>query len=455
MWSQKLVSCNRQGYNCVVMSDMPVVLTERRRLTLRMIEGIAPDSGTWRAADSLSRSGKVSSLGRYSAGDWLVLWAEFPEGRRPPAHVSIVLPTLLITCTCAATRFPCRHALARLMMEAGMPGESDAVPDWATARLEAARRVPPLASSVTDGDAQRAAVLLGMDELARRLRDLVGAGLANAGRRPWLAAAERLEDAYAPAAAAELRALAALPGSADDWPEQLLPRLGRLMLLATAFSRLDELSPGERGDVMTAVGWPPRPRDDRVRDTWLALGRRQLLDSGQRSVHTWLRGLSSGRWALLSEYRPANRLEGYCYPIGSRLYGELAFLPSAHPLAACPAAPLRLDGGLEPTARIEGLTIEAAVAESALARAANPWLSSLPMLLAGVIVDPAPAGWRLRDSSQRLLPLPRRFGHGWQLLALAGDRPLTLFGEWDGATLTPLSVYLDDWRDLSLWKALT
>ncbi len=76
------------------------------------------------------------------------------------------------------------------------------------------------------------------------------------------------------------------------------------------------------------------------------------------------------------------------------------------------------------------------------------------MLLSGVFVEPAPAGWRLRDRSGRLLPLPPRYGHGWALLALAGDRPLTLCGEYDGATLTPLSVYHHGWRAPAAWKAL-
>jgi len=95
------------------------------------------------------------------------------------------------------------------------------------------------------------------------------------------------------------------------------------------------------------------------------------------------------------------------------------------------------------------------VAAYAVARAANPWLTLFPMLLADVLVEPAAGGWRLRDGHSRLLPLPAGFGHGWQLLALAGDRPLTLFGEWDGATLTPLSVRAaEGWRDLSAWKGL-
>ena len=87
--------------------------------------------------------------------------------------------------------------------------------------------------------------------------------------------------------------------------------------------------------------------------------------------------------------------------------------------------------------------------------AANPWLRLFPALLGGVFAEPAPSGWRLRDRGGRLLPLPPRFGQGWQLLALAGEQPLTLFGEYDGATLTPLGALRDaQWHDLATWKGL-
>lgn len=438
------------------MSDMPVVWTGRP-LPLAMIAGMAPDHGTWRAADTLARSGKVSRAGRAVLGEDALLWAEFSDGQRPPACPSVLLPQLVFACSCPSTQFPCRHALALLLLDQGDLAAEAGAPEWVAGRLETGRPAVSADAPPGNGEARRAVVAAGLDGLAGRLRDEVGGGLAAlaaGNRRPWLAAADRLDDAYAPAAARELRALAALPGATPNWPEQLLPRLGRLMLLAEAFGRLDALPPGEQGDALAAAGWPPRPGDDHLADTWLALGRRPVGDGDQRGLRTWLRGLASGRWALLEEFRPARRPEGPCFPAGARLAGELAFLPSAWPLAAQPVEALRLlaeAGDSDPA----GQSIAAAVAAYAVARAANPWLTLFPMLLAEVLVEPAAGGWRLRDGHSRLLPLPAGFGHGWQLLALAGDRPLTLFGEWDGATLTPLSARAAaGWRDLSAWKGL-
>ena len=442
---------------------MPVLLTGQH-LSLPLIEGMAPDNGTWRAADTLARGGKVGPMGCTTADDATLLWAAFPDGRRPDALASVALPHLVVACTCAGVRFPCRHILALLLLDHTTPLPSADPPPWAAARLETAQRALRPAMAPTTDDARRAAAIVGLEEMARWLGDQLDRGLAvpaAADRRPWLAAADRLADAYAPGAARELRELAALPGSGTDWPERLLPRLGRLALLAQAFCRLDELPPGERGDVLAAAGLP-RPGDDRISDRWLALGRRQSVDGGQRTTRTWLRGRDSGRWALLEAFQSTRRLEGLCLPTGGRFAGELAYQPSAWPLAAQPVDGLRLElaprdgAGETPAAGVDlGQDISAATAGYAAARAANPWLRLYPLLLGGVFAEPAPAGWRLRDRGGRLLPLPSRFGYGWQLLALAGDRPLTLFGEYDGATLTPLSVRHDgQWRDLAPWKAL-
>ena len=443
---------------------MPVVWTEQR-VPLRLIEGMAPDNGTWRAADTLARGSKGGARGRAVAADATLLWTTFAEGRRPDALASIVLPHLTVACTCAGARFPCGHVLALLLLDHNAPFAENEPPPWAAARLESAARAPRSTPTLPGDDTRRPAVAAGLDEMARWLGDQLDHGLAAsaaAGRRPWLDAADRLTDAYAPDAARELRQMAAELGSAPQWPERLLPRLGRLALLAQAFHRLDSLPPGEQGDALAAAGLPPRPGDDRVIDTWLALGHRQVVDGGQRARRTWLRGLSSGRWALLETFQSARRLEGLCLPTGGLFDGELAFQPSAWPLAAEPAEALRLVASLADRPAVArsmsdegGQDIASAVAAYAAARAAHPWLRLFPALLGSVFVEPAPSGWRLRDRGGRLLPLPPRFGHGWQLLALAGEQPLTLFGEYDGATLTPLCAFRDaQWYDLVTWKGL-
>ena len=47
----------------------------------------------------------------------------------------------------------------------------------------------------------------------------------------------------------------------------------------------------------------------------------------------------------------------------------------------------------------------------------------------------------IRDQSGQAVPLARSFNQGWTLAAISGGHPFTLFGEWDGGALLPLSAF--------------
>jgi hypothetical protein len=59
----------------------------------------------------------------------------------------------------------------------------------------------------------------------------------------------------------------------------------------------------------------------------------------------------------------------------------------------------------------------------------------------------------LRDAHGDAVPLARRFVHAWPLLAISGGAPITIFGEWDGRSLLPLSIVADG-RYIALGGAL-
>lgn len=425
-----------------------------RPLTLEQIRGLAPDYATLRAADDMTCDG-----GWIALTDDHRLWAEFPESR-VTTRATLHLPHLRVACTCSAARFPCRHVVALLLRDAAEKAVPGSAPEWAETMLrDGSADTPPGDSPVEQK--RLAALSAGMADLGLWLADLARGGLATLpkrDRRLFHDAADRLANAYAPEVARELREMAAIPGSAADWPERLLPRLGRLALLVEAYRHFDSLSAEERGDALAAAGHPPRPGNDRARDEWLVLGRRTEGESRKSRTRTWLRGVSSGRWALLTDSHAAGRLEGPCYPPGATFSGELTYYPGARPLAARAYEPPALAAPASVPAAAVGDDIENGLAAYAAALAANPWLRLYPLALRDVFVEPpGPAlnRWLLRDRRGRVLPLPPRFSHGWRLLALAADRPLSLFGEWDGATFTPLSVLqAGAWTPMNAWRGV-
>jgi hypothetical protein len=446
---------------------MSVVASAVQRLpALEHLRGMAPDYATLRAAEELVWRGAWGQCGwsQRHALENRLLWAEFPNGRRPATQTAVLLPELIAVCSCVAARFPCRHILALTLRDHYQALDLDEPPEWASSRIEEARS-HRLADALPDDsvtDLQRIALLRGgMTDLGLWLADLTRQGLASLpkrDRRLWLDAANRLVDAYAFEAARELRALSLLPGAAPDWPERLLPRLGRLALLSESFRRFDELSLGEQGDMLMAAGDLFLPVGDRTADAWLVCGRGQAVEGKQQRARTWLWGRSSGRWALLSDTHPSGLQEGTCYPVGATLGGELTYSPSAWPLSAHPVNGLR-HIPVDPAAAGMAVDIEEAVAGYAGALAVNPWLRCYPVALREVYIEPVlqpprAIRWFARDRRGRLLRLPDGFTFGWQLLSLAADHPLALFGEWDGEVFSPLSVFIDGWRALIAWKSL-
>ena len=76
--------------------------------------------------------------------------------------------------------------------------------------------------------------------------------------------------------------------------------------------------------------------------------------------------------------------------------------------------------------------------------ARQPWMERFLCVLHNVtpICIDNGAAWYARDVGGAVLPLTK--GEHWQLLALSGGHPVDLAGEWDGETLLPLGVLVDN-----------
>jgi hypothetical protein len=122
---------------------------------------------------------------------------------------------------------------------------------------------------------------------------------------------------------------------------------------------------------------------------------------------------------------------------------ELVFYPSAFPLRAL--VKTRQEAVLLSKSP-PGQTIAGAIAAYHKAFTACPWLEQFPVLLQSVMPMRAGEGWLIQDTQGYILPLSSRLEpkQGWQLLALSGGSPVSLFGEWDGTHLLPLTVWVEE-----------
>lgn len=94
-----------------------------------------------------------------------------------------------------------------------------------------------------------------------------------------------------------------------------------------------------------------------------------------------------------------------------------------------------------------GCGVDAALAAYGDALRDDPWLDAWPVVLSEVTPVPGPDGgsWQLADADgESALPLdPRCLGRTslWQLAAISGGAPITVFGECGHRGFLPLTVW--------------
>jgi len=445
-------------------------------LTPEQILALAPDASSASAAKGLAAARKWVSLGRSERA----AWGECQGSGKDPYRTQIDLNEPAFRCSCPSRKFPCKHGLGLFLLLAHSPAvfEQTAPPawvaEWLSKRDQTARqRTPPSAAEPSGAEqqpkrasaasrtaaAREAKVASGVAELSRWLRDLVRQGLAEAQSRPssfWSAMAARMVDAQAPGLARMVRELAGAPASGDGWQARLLERIARIHLLLEAYGRIAALPEAVQADIRTAIGWAQSagalrdateitgdaPAVAGLRDRWLVLGQRVEEEDHLRTQRTWLCGSACERPALLLSFAMFNQPLDRSLAPGIAIDAELAYFPSSYPLRAVvqqrhgpPTAFEELPGFPD---------LIAATAAYAAALAQMPWIERFPFTLHQIIPTRAGERWLVRDRTDQAVPLVPSFVQGWRLLALSGGRPLTLFGEWNGLSLLPLSVWAEE-----------
>ncbi len=424
--------------------------------TTEQILALAPDASSAKNGQGLATPRKWSNLGKNEQA----LWGECQGSGSKPYQAQIDLTEIGFKCSCPSRKFPCKHGLGLFLLFVNQPDAftQNTLPDWVSTWINARqhKRVKKTDSNqVVDAVAQakRAAkreekVTAGIQEFDQWLRDLVRQGLATLQTQPysyWDAVAARMVDAQAPGLARQLREMASIPHSGIGWQEQLLERLGKLHLLVQGFQRLETLPSGTQADIRTVIGWTQKEEmasESIVRDRWLISGQRVEEQDNLWTQRTWLWGEDTQKAALVLNYAYGNQpLDTSLIP-GTVIHAELGFFESAYPLRVLIKV---LHGSPLPLQTMPGEdAISTALSIYTQALACNPWIEQFPFTLQAVIPLRQDEGWVLRDSVGYLLPITPRFAQGWQLLALSGGHPITVFGEWNGREFFPLSALAED-----------
>ncbi|MFH8368549.1 SWIM zinc finger family protein [Streptomyces sp. NPDC018031] len=454
------------------------------RWTAEQVLALAPDTASRKAGGKLATAGPWSATGACAQS----VWGMCQGGGGAPYRTVVDLggPTGPgYTCSCPSRKFPCKHALGLLLLWAGETGEGSVEeaaepPEWAAAwlsgRREGAGGQTAGAAGAADpaGGGARGAgtadpvaarrraeqrarrIAAGATELEQRLADLLRDGLAaagddsHAGCAPWDETAARMVDAQAPGLEARVRELAAVRDSGPGWPARLLEECALTHLLNQSYLRVEELPPDLAATTRSRVGLTTSTAEllasgTPVRDRWRVLGRRDSGDGRLTTRRVWLRGEHTGRMALLLSFGAAGRAPELVLPTGLVLDADLVYYPSARPLRAVLGS--RYGPPLPPpeAAAPPGTGIPQALAGYGEALRDDPWLDAWPTVLAEVTPIPGPDGWQLADPhTAAALPVDPRCvdrTNLWQLTAVSGGGPVTVFGECGHRGFAPVTTW--------------
>lgn len=487
------------------------------RWTAEEVLALAPDDASRRAGSRLSSPGPWSEAGSGAGAVWGLCKGSGSRPYRTVVDLGGALEGAApgYKCSCPSRKFPCKHALGLLLLWSGEEARGEERPpqwagEWLSGRRERASAKAAAGGSgsgdgdakdeggakAADGGARRAdgaasrrraerrmrRITAGATELEERLADMLRGGLAGAehgGWTQWEETASRMVDAQAPGLAARIRELGAVPvsgtasslpeGAAGGWPARLLSECALLHLLNRGVLALDGLPEPLAATVRSRVGLTVEAAEllagseGKARDSWLVLAQRDTEEGRLTARRIWLRGLESGRPALLLSYAAGGRAHGQALTVGSVLDAELAFYPGALPLRAT-LGEVHAPASAGPVP--EGSTVTEALVSYGRALRDDPWLDAWPAVLGGVVPTLGEYGEygeygegergehgrhagtggirQLADADGRFaLPLAPATSSTalWKLAAVSGGRPVTVFGECGHRGFAPYTVW--------------
>lgn len=450
------------------------------------IIALAPDEGSAKSGRELANARKwvnyfVSNANRQSAvaatpeqsskssvgaahEPPFAVWGECQGSGSKPYQTCIDLNGPAFKCTCPSRKFPCKHGLGLLLLfTKELSSFADvAMPDWVSAWMQsrqerqekAVKKKENAGDAVVDEEARAkrqsnriAKVEAGISEFQLFLQDRIRQGLSGIESQSyqyWERMAARLTDAQAPGLARGVRQCAGQANSGEGWQSRLLDQISQLHLAAEAFQHIDKLDLDLQQDLRNLIGFnfsqEQLLKEDGIKDTWQVLGQRIDVDDRLKTQRTWLRGESSKQWALVLSFAFGVQPLDISLLPGERVEAELVFFPGKFALRAL------VKNRTENKETLSGLAsynnANEFLEDYSRALSLNPWLDIHPLAVDQVIAFSNKDGeFCLVDRDRNLIPTNSKYGIDWQILSITGGHPFTIFGEWNGDCLLPLSIF--------------
>lgn len=327
--------------------------------TEQQIQKIAPKESAFKAGKKLSSPTGWETLEKNERA----IWGSIKGSGKKPYLVQIDIANIAYKCTCPSRQFPCKHAIALLLVLSKDPAsfkaseEPDYVTEWLNKRAERAQKVDREEKEITEEEKEKRTtakvkrrddrlqlMFAGIAELKLWLKDLIRIGLLELPNRSpsyFDLMMERMVDSKAPGLAGWIRSLKNLRyHNHNEWHDPALGIISKLFLLINAAEKMNQYSSAEQNAIKGLLGWTFNQKDLLAdentitkKDLWLVLGvNSETLD--ELTIHRyWLQGIEGGMDAIIIQFETKFTSTTIQTPIieGSILEAELAFYPGLLP----------------------------------------------------------------------------------------------------------------------------
>ncbi len=286
----------------------------------------------------------------------------------------------------------------------------------------------------------------GILELQIWLEDVVRIGLVELSQRQgdyWSLKGKRMWDAKCKGLA---NLIYMLPQAfrRPNWKEEATDILAKLHLASTGFQNRDHLPDLLVEDLKTFIGVDQKKELARqqpaIADQWLVLGKKLGKADNVNSQTLWLKGRETGRFAQILEYKfGSDDFDTKLFP-GQSIEASLHFHASNYPMRAILQEEHAPFCGYQNPVGVEAF--EQLLRDYSEALGKNPFLYRYPALFDNIKpLISTDGNLFLVDQNQQIIPVWPRFASQLELMAISGGNAISLFGEWTGTQLIPLSVF--------------
>ena len=431
--------------------------------TPEIARSLAPDDGTLKRAESIANPRKWIFVERNERA----LWGECKGSGNEPYRTVVDMNGPAYKCSCPVNRFPCKHALALLLMAASADSSifgnnlpPQYVSDWLDSRdrRAAAKAEPRTEEQLAKSDAGKEKTKndrlelmeAGIDDLQRRLLDIIRQGIASLDRVDndyWLDFAARMVDAKVGGLSRRIKSWATFQKEyPNDWYERLLSELGTLYLFSKAFKNFDKIPENLQTEILVQAGMSIKKEEllnqKGYEDDWLVMAQIETKEEDNlTSRRAWLMGKKTGKIVLVLDFSFGNTGFPNVWINGFVYHAEVIFYPSAYPLRVVVKS---AEIG-HPFTQIIGYQNFTQFFDAySRAVSKNPWLNNFPVLMAQVTPIFNKNQFHLVDSENKTIKIAALDDSiAWQCVALSGGKPVAVFGEWTGEKFYPLSLFVD------------